>query len=149
MWGVKMNTGNGNIFAKKKTLAARMEHLQQCRIRPMLALLRFGEQVGDLFYEESLYQRCHGAGISFCSFSLPLDCGQEQITTMFRLVRENRQIHACFILPPAAKETLLPPLEEIDSAAPDALVERTVKAAEQAGFACKKIYLIPRTRQCM
>ncbi len=103
-------------------LSARVQALREKGVIPRLAILRLGEEPGDLAYERGAVKRCGGLGIELEQVALPRDAEQAALLAEIDRINADRSIHGCLILrplPPQIDEATvcarLAPEKDVDS----------------------------------
>ena len=110
-------------------LISRCEALKADKIIPTLAILRIGENPGDISYENGAVKRCEKIGIEIKKFLLPDKAAQEKILEAIYAINNDNAIHGCLMFRPladknaeqAACEALLPK-KDIDCMTAQSLV---------------------------
>lgn len=69
-------------------------------IRPCLAILRAGEDPGDLSYEKGAVRRCESLGIDVRLFHFPETVSGEELKVAVDRINRDDSIHSCLILRP-------------------------------------------------
>ena len=106
-------------------LAVRACQLKERGIDPCLALLRVGNRVDDLAYEQAAIRRCNQIGISVRQLVLPEQVTQAELLKTIAEINESPAIHACLMFRPLpaslddeAACAALDPLKDIDGVTP-------------------------------
>lgn len=81
-------------------LHARLEELQQKGTRPCLAVLRLGEEAGQLAYERSVQKRAAALGVAVRLMALPEESSTQQVLDAVDAVNADAGIHGCLLLRP-------------------------------------------------
>ena len=81
-------------------LEKRIAALKEKNIEPCLAIIRMGEEVGDLSYERSIRKTCEPLGIAIRLFALPRDAQQTEVLDAVKAVNNDNNIHGCIIMRP-------------------------------------------------
>ncbi len=87
---------------------AQAEALQRLGITPTLAIVRMGDNDGDLAYERGAMKRCAAAGVAVRLFVLPEQAEQQELLNTIERINHDVGIHACLIfrpLPPHIDES--------------------------------------------
>lgn len=107
--------------ALTENLTVRCRALREKGVIPTLAVVRVGENPGDIAYEGAVVKRCGKIGIEVKGFPLPDDCEQTRLLDVIRGVNENRAVHGCLLFRPlpdrgmeAAACGLLDPAKDVD-----------------------------------
>lgn len=102
-------------------LTVRCGALREKGVVPTLAVVRVGENPGDISYEGALVNRCGKIGIEVKGFPLPDDCEQDRLLDVIRSVNEDQAIHGCLLFRPlpdrgmeAAACAALDPAKDVD-----------------------------------
>ena len=86
--------------AIKEDLAKRIGALAEKGVTPKLAVIRLGEDPGDMAYERNIIRSCEKLGCASESLALPRDCAQEELLALIGRVNADRSIHGCLLLRP-------------------------------------------------
>lgn len=120
-------------------LTARCGALKEKGVTPTLAVVRVGENPGDIAYETAVVKRCGKIGIGVNGFPLPDDCEQSRLLDVIRTINADRSIHGCLLFRPlpdrgmeAAACALLDPAKDVDGMTAASLAR--VFAGTGAGF---------------
>lgn len=81
-------------------LADKVERLKGQGVVPTLAIVRVGAREDDLSYERGACKRCDMVGIKARTFTLPADCGQDELISTIRTINDDASIHGCLLLRP-------------------------------------------------
>lgn len=115
---------------------ARADALRARGIVPTLAIVRVGEDPGDLSYERTLLKRAEAAGVAVRTVSLDADVSQAVLEVVVRQIGEDPGIHGCLLFRPlpahldeAAVCELIPAAKDVDG------VTRASLASVMAGEA--------------
>lgn len=107
--------------AMEETIKSEVLRLTGKGINPCLAILRVGENQGDISYEKSAAKRCEALGIKVLKVSLPADVRQEEFFAEIEKINADKEIHGCLILRPLpshiddrAARALLKPSKDVD-----------------------------------
>jgi methylenetetrahydrofolate dehydrogenase (NADP+) / methenyltetrahydrofolate cyclohydrolase len=107
--------------AMDETTKGEVQRLAFKGVHPCLAILRVGENEGDLSYEKSAAKRCEALGIKVLKVSLPADVRQEELFFEIEKINAAEEIHGCLILRPLpfhiddrAVRALLKPSKDVD-----------------------------------
>lgn len=90
--------------AIREDLAARIAALEEKGVKPKLAVLRLGEDPGDMAYERNIRRNCEKLGCEAESIVLPRDCGQAALLAQIEAVNADDSIHGCLLLRPLPKD---------------------------------------------
>lgn len=80
---------------KKKT-----DELKALGTVPTLAIVRLGENAGDLAYERGAMARCEATGVEVKNFVLSEDCPQDELVSVIEDINSDDSIHGCLLLRP-------------------------------------------------
>ena len=89
--------------AIKEDLARRAAALAEKGITPRLAVIRLGEDPGDMAYERSILRNCEKLGCAAESMALPREISQEALIARIEDVNADPSIHGCLLLRPLPK----------------------------------------------
>lgn len=81
-------------------LKMRVERLKSRGVVPKLAIVRVGERVSDVKYEQSAARQCVKTGIEVEVFHLGGDASQEELIGTIEAVNRDGSIHGCLIFRP-------------------------------------------------
>lgn len=93
-------TGRPVADAIKEDLAKRIAALAEKGVVPTLAVIRLGEDPGDMAYERNIIRNCERLGCRAESMVLPKDCGQDALLALIGRVNADDSIHGCLLLRP-------------------------------------------------
>ena len=121
-------------------LAARTQHLKENGLVPCLALLRVGDFIDDIGYENAAMKRCAQLGIRTARINLPLSCTQGELLEAIDAINRDDSIHGCLMFRPlpehldeyAACDALLPK-KDMDGMTPRSLA--AVYSGKYRGYA--------------
>ena len=77
--------------------------LKQAGITPCLAIIRVGQNVDDLYYENTIIANCEKTGIHCLCINLPEEVGQSELENQIRQVSADPKVHAIFFFCPLPK----------------------------------------------
>ena len=83
--------------ALTEKLTAQANELKSKNIIPALAILRVGENPGDISYETGAVKRCEKIGIEVKKFILP---DASEVLETIKKINEDKNIHGCLMLRP-------------------------------------------------
>ena len=86
--------------AIREDLRRRIALLQEKGVAPRLAVVRLGEDAGDMTYERSLFRSCEKLGCEARSIALPADCTQDRLLAAIGEINADSGIHGCLLLRP-------------------------------------------------
>lgn len=119
---------------------SRAEALRERSIVPTLAVVRVGDDPGDLSYERTILKRAETAGVAVRTVSLDADVSQAVLEVVVRQIGEDPEIHGCLLfrpLPAHLDETavceLIPAAKDVDGVTRASLA--SVMAGEAASAA--------------
>ena len=99
----------------------RAEALRGRGVVPTLAVVRVGDDPGDLSYERTILKRAEAAGVAVRTVSLDADVSQAVLEVVVRQIGEDPEIHGCLLfrpLPPHLNEAavceLIPAAKDVD-----------------------------------
>lgn len=81
-------------------LKKRTDALKVIGINPTLAIIRLGENPGDIAYERSAVARCDAAGVAVKNIVLPESCAQDELISIIEEINSDKSIHGCLLLRP-------------------------------------------------
>jgi len=81
-------------------LRPRVHSLEVRGIKPCLAIVRMGENAGDLAYEGAAKRRCASLGVDVRVFALPQDAEEKELLSVIDGINKDDDIHACLIMRP-------------------------------------------------
>lgn len=99
----EMLLGRPAADAIKEDLARRVARLAERGVKPRLAVIRLGEDAGDLTYERSIFRSCEKLGCEAVSIALPRETAQAALIAKIGEVNLDPSIHGCLLLRPLPK----------------------------------------------
>ncbi len=84
-------------------LEKRIAALKDKGVEPCLAIIRMGEEPGDLSYERSIRRTCEPLGIKIELFALDREETQDAVLNCVKNVNLDNNIHGCIIMRPLPK----------------------------------------------
>ena len=84
-------------------LAARVEELKHKGIIPTIAIVRVGENPGDIAYERGATKRAEKTGVEVKHFLLPADAREEELVETIRQINKDDSIHGVLMFRPLPK----------------------------------------------
>ena len=114
--------------AIKEELARRIAALAEKGVQPRLAVIRLGEDAGDMAYERSILRNCEKLGCAAESAALPADVSQETLIAKIEAINADPAIHGCLLLRPLPKH--------MDSAA---VCDALVPEKDLDGMGCRAL----------
>ena len=144
----EMLLGRPAADAIREKLALRVAALAEKGVTPRLAVIRLGEDPGDMAYERSIRRGCEKLGCAAESISLPADCTQETLIAQLEKVNADDAIHGCLLLRPLPKH--MDSAAVCDALKPEKDLDGMGVGALGALFAGRKDAFAPCTAQaCM
>lgn len=131
--------------AIKEDLARRVAALAEQGVTPRLAVIRLGEDPGDMTYERSILRNCEKLGCAAESIALPADCTQEALIAKIEEVNADPLIHGCLLLRPLPKH--MDSVKVCDALVPEKDLDGMGCRALGALFAGRKDAFAPCTAQ--
>ena len=108
----------------------RAEALRGRGVVPTLAVVRVGDDPGDLSYERTILKRAEAAGVAVRTVSLDADVSQAVLEVVVRQIGEDSEIHGCLLFRPLPAHLDETAVCELISAAKD------VDGVTRASLAC-------------
>ena len=131
--------------AIREDLARRIAALAEKGVTPRLAVIRLGEDPGDMAYERSIRRGCEKLGCAAESIALPADCTQEALIAQIEAVNADDSIHGCLLLRPLPKH--MDSAAVCDALLPEKDLDGMGRGALGALFAGRKDAFAPCTAQ--
>ena len=131
--------------AIKEDLARRVTALAEKGVTPRLAVIRLGEDPGDMAYERSILRNCEKLGCAAQSMALPADISQEALIARIEQVNADPAIHGCLLLRPLPKH--MDSAKVCDALAPEKDLDGMGCRALGALFAGREDAFAPCTAQ--
>ena len=131
--------------AIKEDLARRVAALAEKGVTPRLAVIRLGEDPGDMAYERSILRNCEKLGCAAESMTLPSDISQAALITRIEQVNADPSIHGCLLLRPLPKH--MDSAKVCDALAPEKDLDGMGCRALGALFAGREDAFAPCTAQ--
>lgn len=131
--------------AIKEDLARRVAALAEKGVTPRLAVIRLGEDPGDMAYERSILRNCEKLGCAAQSMALPPDISQEALIARIEQVNADPAIHGCLLLRPLPKH--MDSAKVCDALAPEKDLDGMGCRALGALFAGREDAFAPCTAQ--
>lgn len=131
--------------AIREDLARRITALAEKGVTPRLAVIRLGEDPGDMAYERSIRRGCEKLGCAAESIALPADCTQEALIARIEAVNADDSIHGCLLLRPLPKH--MDSAAVCDALLPEKDLDGMGRGALGALFAGRKDAFAPCTAQ--
>ena len=129
-------------------IRARAEALAEKGILPQLAIVRVGENGGDISYERGAVKRCETLGVKCMQIHLPQTASTEDVLNVIDELNRDRQVHGVLLLRPLPKHMDQPRIENALDPAKD--VDCMTDASLTGVFTGKRIGFAPCTAQaCM
>ena len=83
-----------------ESLLHRVEILRENGIEPCLAIVRLGEEPGDIAYERGAMKRAERIGVTVRQFVLPREADQESLLAVIGEINKDPSIHGALLLRP-------------------------------------------------
>lgn len=131
--------------AIKEDLARRVAALAEKGVTPRLAVIRLGEDPGDMAYERSILRNCEKLGCAAQSMALPPDISQAALIARIEQVNADPAIHGCLLLRPLPKH--MDSAKVCDALAPEKDLDGMGCRALGALFAGREDAFAPCTAQ--
>jgi len=131
--------------AIKEDLARRVAALAEKCVTPRLAVIRLGEDPGDMAYERSILRNCEKLGCAAQSMALPPDISQAALIDRIEQVNADPAIHGCLLLRPLPKH--MDSAKVCDALAPEKDLDGMGCRALGALFAGREDAFAPCTAQ--
>ena len=131
--------------AIKEDLARRVAALAEKGVTPRLAVIRLGEDAGDMAYERSILRNCEKLGCAAQSMALPPVISQEALIDRIEQVNADPAIHGCLLLRPLPKH--MDSAKVCDALAPEKDLDGMGCRALGALFAGREDAFAPCTAQ--
>ena len=131
--------------AIKEDLARRVAALAEKGVTPRLAVIRLGEDAGDMAYERSILRNCEKLGCAAESMTLPSDISQAALIARIEQVNADPAIHGCLLLRPLPKH--MDSAKVCDALAPEKDLDGMGCRALGALFAGREDAFAPCTAQ--
>ena len=93
-------SGKEVTAALNASLSARSAALLADGIRPCLAIVRLGQEPGDIAYERGAMKRAEAVGVTVRHFVLPRTASQEELLAVIREINEDTSVHGALLLRP-------------------------------------------------
>lgn len=93
-------SGKEVTAAINASLSERSAALLADGIRPCLAIVRLGQEPGDIAYERGAMKRAEAVGITVRHFVLPRTASQEELLAVIREINEDPAVHGALLLRP-------------------------------------------------
>jgi methylenetetrahydrofolate dehydrogenase (NADP+)/methenyltetrahydrofolate cyclohydrolase len=110
----------------KAELRVEIETLfQTCQARPLLAVLRVGDDEAAAGYARAIEKNCKSVGVGFLAQVLPSDAGQTQVEAALHMLNHDSAVHGIMLLEPlpaqidhSALVLALNPAKDVDGVHP-------------------------------
>lgn len=99
----KLLSGKEVAAAMETDLSQRVQACVEKGIAPTLAVVRVGEQPGDLSYERGVTKRADAVGVRIESVVLPEDVSQEELAQAIQQINQDDSVHGCLMFRPLPK----------------------------------------------
>ena len=96
---------DGKEVALKMTeeVTAKVEELKEKGIDPTLAIVRIGENPGDIAYEKGALKRAEQMGIEVKQYVLPADVSEDEVVECIKQINGDDSIHGVLMFRPLPK----------------------------------------------
>lgn len=141
----EMLLGRPVADAIKEGLVPRIAALKEKGIIPRLAVVRIGEDAGDMAYERSILRSCEKLGCAAQSVALSAGCAQEELIAEIEKINADASIHGCLLLRPLPKR--MDSAKVCDTLVPEKDLDGMGCRALGALFAGRKDAFAPCTAQ--
>lgn len=141
----EMLLGRPVADAIREDLARRVGALAERGVKPRLAVIRLGEDEGDMAYERSIFRGCGKLGCEAVSIALPLDIAQQALIAEIEKVNADASVHGCLLLRPLPKQ--LDSAAVCDALSPEKDLDGMGRRALGSLFAGRKDAFAPCTAQ--
>ncbi len=98
-----------------------VQMLGKVGVKPLLAIVRVGENESDLSYERGAVKRCESLGVEYKKIVLDTDVCTEEVLSVIRELNEDRNVHGVLLFRPLPKgldaeriENALSPEKDVD-----------------------------------
>ena len=117
----KLLLGKEVNAAMNERIRTQADKLAENGIEPTLAIIRVGEDPGDLSYERSAMKRCELVHVAVRSIVLPEDVSTQEVLDVIGQMNKDPKIHAVLLFRPLPKhldqtriENALDPSKDVD-----------------------------------
>ena len=93
-------SGKEVTAALNESLLQRAEILREKGIEPCLAIVRVGQEPGDIAYERGAMKRAEKVGVTVRQFVLPRETNQESLLAVIEEINADPAIHGALLLRP-------------------------------------------------
>ena len=93
-------SGKEVTAALNESLLQRAEILREKGIEPCLAIVRVGQEPGDIAYERGAMKRAEKVGVTVRQFVLPRETDQESLLAVIEEINADPAIHGALLLRP-------------------------------------------------
>lgn len=83
-----------------RELLCRSEALERRGARARLSILRLGERMDDVAYEEAAIKRCGSVGIGVENIALPADTGEDELIAQIEELNRNERVSGIMLFRP-------------------------------------------------
>ncbi len=103
--GMKAERLDGKEVALKMTeeVTCKVKELKEKGIDPTLAIVRIGENPGDIAYEKGALKRAEKMGIEVKQFILPSDADEDEVVECIKQINDDDSIHGVLMFRPLPK----------------------------------------------
>lgn len=99
----KLLSGKAVADALSETLKAKAAALKEHGTVPTLAIIRLGENPGDMSYEKGAMKRAEALGVAVKNIVLPLETSAEELLQVMDTVNDDKTIHGVLLFRPLPK----------------------------------------------
>lgn len=99
----KLLLGKAVADALSETLKTKVEALRETDIVPTLAIIRLGENPGDMSYEKGAMKRAEALGVAVKNIVLPVETAAEELLAVIDGVNADAGIHGVLLFRPLPK----------------------------------------------
>ena len=95
--------GGPVVAAMTEKLKKRVDKLKEAGITPTLAIVRLGDDPGDIYYERSAARFCEKTGAAVKHIVYPAGCEESRLIRRIKRISNDDSIHGCLLLRPLPK----------------------------------------------
>ncbi|MCL2684345.1 MAG: bifunctional 5,10-methylene-tetrahydrofolate dehydrogenase/5,10-methylene-tetrahydrofolate cyclohydrolase [Synergistaceae bacterium] len=107
--------------AMTEVSADEVRRLEANNIKPALAIVRVGENPGDIAYERNAGKKCAASGVAVRNVLLPADCEQTRMLDVIESLNADNSVHGVLIFRPLPEHiddesirAALSPMKDVD-----------------------------------
>ena len=126
--------------AMSSEIISRAERLKALGVEPCLAIVRVGEDGGEIAYERGAIKRMEKCGIQCSSKVFEETISQDELNKAFEQINEDNAVHGILVLQPLPKHLSIEPIKDrihpakdVDALSPINLYK--VFVSDQSGYA--------------